>query len=418
MAEQIEPKRRKPQGSKKTGGKYRILRRVLISVGLTVVLLFLLAWLLIFSVAHGPSPSMRDLLVTSAMQASATKFVPYLVLPASEVEDIMARAASGGESVYDPTQFSDRFIHKIVTDKDGKQYEITVLQGDDGTAVVTDESGSKVVEYNEWDYAIDGIQYLRVDRPNFRAYMLIIKDPSRVYTGTSSDYQSNLPGKRFWEMAEQDGCVALMNAGEFYDAGGQGDGGKPQGLTYSKGKCVYSDSYTWKTFVGFTKDNKMVVGENITKAKAESMGMRDGVCFRPATYSSSSRLIYTDDAGKIHVSTYNSDAPAQRSAIGQRADGAVIFLVTDGRSAASIGASYNDVTQMMLSYGAVTACMLDGGSSAMLYSRNFMQYYELFQWDTAHLDEYQKMGLLNKYVAATKPRRIPTFWCVAPAGGN
>ena len=418
MANTAEVKRRKPRGSKKTGGKYRVLRRVLISLGLTIVLLFLLVWLLVFSVAHGPSESMRDLLVTSAMQASATKFVPYLVLPASEVEDIMTRAASGGEQVYDPTEFGERFIHKIITDKDGKQYEITVLEGADGTAVITDESGTKVVEYNEWDYAIDGIQYLRIDRPTFRAYMLIIQDPSRVYVGTSSDFTQNLVGKRFNEIAEQEGCVALMNAGEFLDVGGQGDGGKPQGLTYSKGKCVYMDSYTWKTFIGFNKDNKMVIGENITAEKAESLGVRDGVCFRPQSYSSSSRLIYTDDAGEIHVKTYNSDAPAQRSAIGQRTDGAVIFLVTDGRSAASPGASYNDVTQLMLSYGAVNAGMLDGGSSALLYNRNFMEYYSLFKWDTKNLDEYQKMGLLNKYVAATEPRRIPTYWCVAPSGGN
>ena len=28
---------------------------------------------------------------------------------------------------------------------------------------------------------------------------------------------------------------------------------------------------------------------------------------------------------------------------------------------------------------------------------------------------YQKMGLVNKYVAATAPRHIPTFFCVAPS---
>ena len=70
------------------------------------------------------------------------------------------------------------------------------------------------------------------------------------------------------------------------------------------------------------------------------------------------------------------------------------------------------MTQLMYEYGAVNAGMLDGGSSAVLYYRD---YFKLYEYDESRLDQYQKMGLVNKYVAATAPRHIPTFFCVAPS---
>jgi hypothetical protein len=57
--------------------------------------------------------------------------------------------------------------------------------------------------------------------------------------------------------------------------------------------------------------------------------------------------------------------------------------------------------------------MLDGGSSAMMYYRD---YYKLYNINYETLGEYQKMGLVNQYVAFTEPRRIPTYFCVGRSG--
>ena len=45
----------------------------------------------------------------------------------------------------------------------------------------------------------------------------------------------------------------------------------------------------------------------------------------------------------------------------------MLLLVIDGRQATSLGASLRDVSDIMLSYGAVNACNLDGGSSSLLW---------------------------------------------------
>ena len=45
----------------------------------------------------------------------------------------------------------------------------------------------------------------------------------------------------------------------------------------------------------------------------------------------------------------------------------------------------------------------------MMYYKDF---YKKYPTDTAEFDEYQKQGLVNRYKAFTKPRRIPTYFIV------
>ncbi|MBR6849946.1 MAG: phosphodiester glycosidase family protein, partial [Lachnospiraceae bacterium] len=57
-----------------------------------------------------------------------------------------------------------------------------------------------------------------------------------------------------------------------------------------------------------------------------------------------------------------------RTCIGQCADGTVLILVTDGRGASGhLGATGQDLIDVMLQYGAVNAANLDGGSSSAMY---------------------------------------------------
>ena len=59
-----------------------------------------------------------------------------------------------------------------------------------------------------------------------------------------------------------------------------------------------------------------------------------------------------------------------QNCIGQRADGAVLLLVVDGRQANSLGATYTDLIDIMLDFGAVNAANLDGGSSSYMVYEN------------------------------------------------
>lgn len=322
-------------------------------------------------VAHGPSKTMRNALVLSAKQASATKWIPELFLDKKTVDKIV---------------------------EDSKKVTVDILD-------ITDVS----TESDEWENSIDGMLYYDISRPTFKGYMLIVKDPSRISVGVATnDFANSTGGARFYEIAEKYNAIALINAGEFADAGGVGNGAQPIGITYSNGKLVWNDGNTNRTYIGFDNNNNLIVKEGMTAAQAQELGIRDMVAFQ------NNNVLIERVGEQVKVNYKTGDkGTAQRTAIGQRADGAIILFVTDGRTASSLGATPDDVISVMLEHGAVTAAMLDGGSSAMMYYEN---YVEKLGVDESTLDQYQKMGLLNKYKAFVTPRRMPTYFIVSQEG--
>ncbi len=358
-----------------------VVRRSLLVLLTAVVLLVYGVLALCSTIANGPSTTVRNLLVLSALQASATKWVPGLFLDDATVEKIR----------------EDSFvINKDVISLD--EYAASLAPA--GTPDVSGDAEA----VDEWANAQDGMLFHTISGSTYKAYVLIVKDPSRLFVGTSSDYQSGQTGARIFDVAAREDVVAAINAGEFSDIGGTGTGDTPIGLTYSKGECVWNDGYR-RTFIGFDNENRLVVAETMTKAKADELGIRDAVSFQTGN------VLIDHDGDNIHLYYADSNTgTAQRTAIGQRADGAVILLVTDGRTASSLGATHNDVIDIMVSYGAITAAMLDGGSSSLMY---YEDYYTKYGMDEAKLDQYQVKGLVNKYKAFTTPRRMPTYFCVA-----
>ena len=345
----------------------RVIGRSALALVTAVVMVVTFAASTALMICYGPSKSLRNMTVIMAKEASATKWLPGLFLPEETIEQII---------------------------KDSKKVNVDVIGTDD---YVTPDS-------DEWDDAVDGMKLVFLNKAGFKGYLLLIRDPGRVGVGVSSgDFSTASWGMRYQDIIKKYGCVAAINGGEFYDIGGHGRGEKPMGLTYSGGKAVWDDGLK-RSFFGFDKNNRLVCREGITRAEADRLGIRDAVSFQ-----SGNVLIRQEDDG-IKVFYADKDTgTAQRTAIGQRADGTVIMLVTDGRTVDSIGATRNEIIDVMLAYGAVNAGMLDGGSSAMMYYRN---YYDKYPVDKSQLDENQLKGLVNRYKAFTSPRHLPTYFIV------
>ncbi len=359
---------------KKTkSGKKGLVGKICLFAGTFLVFVLVCVIVACYVLLNGPSTTMRDALVLSAKQASATKWIPGLFL-------------------------DDALVRQIEENSKTVTYDVVSM---DDVAPPTQEE-----QVDEWADAIDGIRLDIIQKPAFKGYMLLIKDPTRVFVGTSSDFRSGREGIRIFDAADKYNAVCAINGGEFPDGAGVGNGGTPIGITFSQGKMVFS-GHTNRTFMGLTNDNKLVVSEGMTEARAKELGIRDGVCFQTGN------CLITNDGQNmtLHYSDKNTGR-AQRTAIGQRADGTILMLVTDGRTASSLGATHNDLIEVMLEYGATAAGKLDGGSSAMMYYRN---YFDLYGIDKESLDEYGRRGLVNTYKAFSAPRKLPTFFIVGGA---
>ena len=360
-----------PKKKKKSGLLGRIIRRFFLLV-FTVIILAVAALCLVLNlVFNGPSPAARKILTMSLTEASATKWVPGLFMDEETVAEIRKNV--------------DAELPDEVTD----------------TSQVVIQTGS-MASTDEWANYPDGIYVEDIQGKTYNAHIMVIRDPSQVYmaTSTSGSFSRNVPGKRITEVIETEGAIAAVNAGAFFDNGTAGPevGSTPEGLVIAGGQVRWnSGKAPEEGFVGFNEDNIMVVAKTMTAEKAMELKIRDGCCFGPV-------LIMN---GEVSMEAYNSASGYNpRTALGQRADGAVIFLCIDGRQAGSLGGTYADIIDIMLEYGAVNACNMDGGSSSvMLYRDTYGRY-----------GEAGEVRMMNTYsVIQAEPRKMPNFWMVRPA---
>jgi exopolysaccharide biosynthesis protein len=201
----------------------------------------------------------------------------------------------------------------------------------------------------------DGIIVETVQGEGYSGYMMVVLDPSRVIMGSVPE-SFGRRGYTVAEMVEKFDAVAGINAGGFYDPGGSGDGSIPETLVVYEGKLYYESYGIRNGFAGFDSNYILHVGK-FTPAQIRERDIQYGVCFGP--------VLVVNGEGVDHSALGSGVNP--RTAIGQRSDGAVLLLVIDGRQVSSLGATYQDLVDVMLSYGAVNACNLDGGSSTMMW---------------------------------------------------
>ena len=371
-----EPAKKAKKKKKGSGFLGRLIRRFFLLL-FTVVILVVVALVLVMNlIFNGPSPAAQEILTMSLIEASATKWVPALFIGEERVAEIQATVSAELPS------------------------EVT-----DTTKVVIQKGSAITANTDEWSKDADGIRIEHVAGDTYNAHVMIVRDPSTVYMGTSTEkYSTAIPGKRITEMMESTpDAVAAINAGAFFDDGTANStvGSYPLGLVMSNGNCVWSSGRqpgNFEGFAGFNQDNILVVSaKNLTKAEAEELNIRDGCCFGPA-------LIVN---GEVNMEAYNNNSGWNpRTAIGQRADGAVIFVCVDGRQVGSPGGTYADVINIMVEYGAVNACNMDGGSSSVMMYRD----------TTGRYGTAGETVMINNYsLLQSQPRRMPNFWMVRKA---
>lgn len=334
---------------------------------MTVIGLYCVMWVCV----NGPSCRARELFVLSVRETSAVGFLADVFCTSEEILRLEQANKADNNMITDTS-----LINMDSGNEDGTH---TASEGGDGGRKEDNAAGGA-------EGIQDDIEFHKVSGAAYRGIMMVVKDPSRVMVGTSAKvYEEGVPGRKVVDIISSYNAVAGVNAGGFEDHNGTGDGGIPIGLVISEGRMLYGDLESRYDIIGLNKDNVLVVG-SMTASKALQTGIRDAVSFGPA-------LIVNGEPTKAS----KGGGLNPRTAIGQRKDGAILLLVIDGRQSASLGASYGDITQIMLKYGAVNAANLDGGSSSVMY---------------------YKGKLLNTCCSLYGPREMPTCIIVKSEGGR
>ena len=304
--------------------------------------------------------SSRNTIITTILETGQFKFLASWCLSEEEIEEVVKSNSMAMPS----DEKLDTSLIKISSVSD----QGADIHGTDISSSVKDNESGKQVEKD--------IEIIPVPGLTFQGTMMIIKDPSRLSVATIYDEKDGWPslGVPLKDIVEMDGAIGGINGGLYNSKNNCGK--NPYGVCISRGEIVRNKptEYPNLVFVGLTEDNILQIIDINGKTQKEivemkeTLKLRDGVCFQDVAYTDNNHFVTLIINGVPREMNGKGSGLNPRTAIGQRADGALLLLVTDGRGYNNhIGASAGDLIDIMMKFGAVNAANLDGGSSTCMY---------------------------------------------------
>ncbi len=336
--------------NKKATAALRIFGRVMAVIGVSLLMLVLFLYSAMTIVVRGPSETAKELFVYSMKETSVGGILVDMCMSQQEISQMLSKKDSGmdaevlGGEITDPSKIVIN-LNKNDQQQPSDTSDASAEKGDQDATVRDPEQDS-------------GIETIPIKTDAYKGMLMIVQDPTRLFVGVPDAYGEHEVGLSLRNMIRKYDAVGGVNGGGFYDADGTQKGGIPKGLVIKDTKILWGDNDTRYSICGFDKDGILYVG-SMTARQAQAAGVVDAVSFGPA-------LIVNEQP--VNAQHYLGVSRNPRTAIGQRADGAILLLVIEGRSMSSFGATFDDLIEIFIKYGAVNATNLDGGySSLMVY---------------------------------------------------
>ena len=300
-------------------------------IGITLGVIIITLVLTIFLICHGPSESARNLFVTTILETGQLKFLASVFLSDSEISEIVSQ-------------------NSLATMKE---------EVDTGLITVDENTEKELIEIH------------KVSGNNFEGTMMIVNDPSKISLATT--YPWSEYGKELDKLVTENNAIAGINGGLYYSDANKG--GRPLGVTVSNGEIQdMSLGANGLHLIGFDEDNilRIIDISNMNRNEIETLitteKIRDAVSFQEEASDKNNHFVKLIINGEKRELNGMGSGANPRTAIGQREDGSVLLLVTDGRGKnGHLGATAADLIEIMSEYGAINAANIDGGSSSTMY---------------------------------------------------
>lgn len=308
-----------------------IIGKVFSFLGITLGMIFIALVLTITLICHGPSESAKELFATTILETGQLKFLANVFLSKDELQKIVDK-----NSLQDMDVEVDENLINTEGNKEKELIEIHNVSGD-----------------------------------GFEGTMMVVNDPSKISLATT--YPWSEYGKELGVIVDEAGAIAGVNGGIYYSSGNKG--GRPYGVTVSNGE-IQDITLGWSGLylIGFDENNllRIISLEGMNKSAVEKMvkeeKIRDAISFQEESSDANNHFVKLIINGEKRELSGKGSGQNPRTAIGQRKDGSVLILVTDGRGKnGHLGATASDLIDIMTEYGAVNAANVDGGSSSSLY---------------------------------------------------
>ena len=327
-----------------------VIGKIFSFLGVTLGMIFIALVLTITLICHGPSESAKELFATTILETGQLKFLANVFLSKEELQEIVDK-----NSLQDMDAEVDENLINTDGNKEKELIEIHNVSGD-----------------------------------GFEGTMMVVNDPAKISLATT--YPWSEYGKELGVIVDEAGAIAGVNGGIYYSSGNKG--GRPYGVTVSNGE-IQDITLGWSGLylIGFDENNllRIISLEGMNKSAVEKMvkeeKIRDAISFQEESSDANNHFVKLIINGEKRELSGKGSGQNPRTVIGQRKDGSVLILVTDGRGKnGHLGATASDLIEIMAEYGAVNAANVDGGSSsALYYNKRYLRtsvtfYYTNSSW--------------------------------------
>ena len=293
-----------------------IIGKVFSFLGVTLGMVFIALVLTITLICHGPSESAKELFATTILETGQLKFLANVFLSKDELQKIVDK-----NSLQDMDVEVDENLINTEGNKEKELIEIHNVSGD-----------------------------------GFEGTMMVVNDPSKISLATT--YPWGEYGKELGVIVDEAGAIAGVNGGIYYSSGNKG--GRPYGVTVSNGE-IQDITLGWSGLylIGFDENNllRIISLEGMNKSAVEKMvkeeKIRDAISFQEESSDANNHFVKLIINGEKRELSGKGSGQNPRTAIGQRKDGSVLILVTDGRGKnGHLGATASDLIEIIISSSA------------------------------------------------------------------
>lgn len=304
-------------------------------LGITILFLLLTLIVTIKLICSNISGSAKELFATTMLETGQLKFLANLFISKEELQTLVNKNSMAS------------------------------MNAEVDTDLINTETKNNTIDKN-------GITLEEISGNTFFAKMLIVNDPARVKLATT--YPWGEYGVELEKLVKNNNAIAGVNGGLYESTGNKG--GRPLGIVVKDGEIQFNkpNGYPGLHLIGFDEENvlRIISLEGKSASEVEKLvrdeKIRDAVAFQEESSDANNHFVKLIINGEERKMGGKGSGANPRTAIGQRADGSVLLLVTDGRGASGhLGATASDLIKIMKKYGAVNAANLDGGSSSSMY---------------------------------------------------
>ncbi|WP_071130133.1 phosphodiester glycosidase family protein [Enterococcus timonensis] len=307
----------------------KIVKRTLITIS-TVAILAISGILIFFKT--NIFQTYRDLWVQTAMTTSSHQWLATTFLSQEEIDNILAN-------------------YVVTNDENSSAALVAITDTDTDSQSATDSTTSENTSITE------------ISGDTYTGYVVTIKDPTTVQLINTLNADNT--GTELSETVSENNIQVAINAAGFNfsrsrsssaNSDANSSSGTLDSLTIIDSQLLYGDETETYPMIGLTAEGKLLLG-NYTYQEALDAGIDDAISFSPFLIVNGNEQITETETGGYQP----------RTAIGQAADGTFYFVVIEGRSTTSLGATLYDLQEIMKNLGAVNAVNLDGGGSSELF---------------------------------------------------